>query len=47
MENTNVRAYIGGKIKEYRKRMHWTQAELAEKVGVAHNTVATWEKGIK
>ena len=45
MENINVRAYIGAKIKEYRKKMHWTQAELAEKVGAAHNTEASWEKG--
>ncbi len=45
MEKINVRAYIGAKIKEYRKKMHWTQAELAEKVGAAHNTEASWEKG--
>ena len=45
MENINVRAYMGAKIKEYRKKMHWTQAELAEKVGAAHNTEASWEKG--
>ena len=45
MENINVRTYIGAKIKEYRKKMHWTQAELAEKVGAAHNTEASWEKG--
>ncbi len=45
MEIINVRAYIGAKIKEYRKKMHWTQSELAEKVDAAHNTEASWEKG--
>ena len=45
MENINIRAYVGAKIKEYRKKMHWTQAELAEKVNAAHNTEASWEKG--
>lgn len=45
MDSINVRAYIGAKIKGYRKKMHWTQAELAEKVGAAHNTEASWEKG--
>ena len=45
MIDMSLRAYIGAKIKEYRKKMHWTQAELAEKVGAAHNTEASWEKG--
>lgn len=45
MENINVRTYIGAKIKEFRKKKHCTQAELAEKVGAAHNTEASWEKG--
>lgn len=29
----------------YRVRMGWTQAELAEKIGVTQSTVAQWEKG--
>ena len=45
MIDKGLRAYIGAKIKEYRKKMRWTQAELAEKVGAAHNTEASWEKG--
>ncbi len=47
MENTevNIKAYMGIRIKEYRKRMHWTQVEFGRLVGVADNTVSSWEKG--
>ena len=47
MEEINVRSYVGGKIFQYRQSMHWTQRELSNKVGVAHNTVASWEKGTR
>lgn len=32
-------------IRKYRKRMHWTQAFLAEKCNVAKTTVSMWETG--
>ena len=33
------------KIKELRARHDMTQADLAQKLGVAQNTVCNWEKG--
>ena len=36
---------IGRRLADYRIRVPLTQAELAEKVGAAHNTEASWEKG--
>ena len=33
------------KIKECRKRAGITQAQLAQKLGIAQNTVAMWETG--
>lgn len=32
-------------IRKYREQMHWTQAFLAEKCGVAKTTVSMWETG--
>lgn len=32
-------------IRELRNRAEWTQVQLAERVGVAANTVARWERG--
>ena len=43
----NVNAYMGAKIREYRKRMNWTQAEFGRLVGAADNTVASWERGTR
>ena len=34
---------FGGKIKEARKAKHFTQKELAEKIGAKHNSVSDWE----
>lgn len=47
MEEMNVRAYTGLKIREYREGMHLTQGQLAKKVGAAYNTVCSWEIGIR
>lgn len=33
------------RIKEFRKRMQWTQYELADKLGCSQGLVAGWEKG--
>jgi transcriptional regulator with XRE-family HTH domain len=35
----------GDELRDLRKRLGLTQVELAEKVGVASNTVARWERG--
>lgn len=32
-------------IRKYRELMNWTQAELAEKCGVAKTTISMWETG--
>jgi transcriptional regulator with XRE-family HTH domain len=32
-------------LRKIRERLGWTQAELAEAVGVAPNSVARWERG--
>ena len=32
-------------IIKYRKRLGWTQAKLADALGVAQSAVAMWEKG--
>lgn len=34
---------FGGKIKEARKAKHFTQKQLAEKIGAKHNSVSDWE----
>ena len=47
MEEINVRAFTGLKIREYREGMHLTQGQLAKKVGAAYNTVCSWEIGIR
>lgn len=41
----DVRQYVSGKIREYRKLRNLTQKELGEKIGVKHNTVSGYEKG--
>ena len=34
----------GAELRRLRKQLGWTQAQLAEAVGVARNTVARWER---
>ena len=36
---------IGNKIMELRKKSGLTQEELAEKIGVARQTISKWELG--
>jgi len=34
----------GKQLRVIRKRLRWTQAQIAEAVGVTSNTVARWER---
>lgn len=34
----------GAEVRKIRERLGWTQAQLAEALGVAPNTVARWER---
>ncbi len=34
----------GTALQRLRKRLGWTQAQLAEELGVTRNTVARWER---
>ncbi len=34
----------GAELRRLRKRLGWTQAQLAEAVAVTRNTVARWER---
>ena len=36
---------IGARIKELRKKMHMTQPELADRIGVHETTIRRWEHG--
>lgn len=45
MNEKKLREYIGGKIKEYRKKNNMTQAQLGVKIGVKNNTVSAYERG--
>ena|SRR5699024_3482287 len=45
MEEKDLVRYVGLKIKEYRKKRGLTQRELADKVGLKHNTISTYESG--
>lgn len=41
----DVSRYFGAKLKAYRKEKKLTQKELGEKIGVAHNTISSYENG--
>ncbi len=36
---------VGNRIREVRKRLGWTQAQLAERVGIARVSIVAIEKG--
>lgn len=40
-----ISAFVGSRIKEYRKRMKYTQKDLGDRIGVKHNTISSYEKG--
>lgn len=41
----DVSSYFGAKLKAYRKEKNLTQKSLGEMVGVAHNTISSYENG--
>ena len=40
------KVHFGKRIASYRKQQAWSQAELAEKLGVTSQAVSKWEGGI-
>lgn len=45
-EEQKINKYVGKKIREYRIKKGLTQKELGDLVGVRHNTISQYEKGI-
>lgn len=45
MDDEKLKRRIGGNIAAYRKRLSWTQAELAEKLNYSDKAVSKWERG--
>ena len=45
-ELTTVKEAVAQNLLFYRKRNRMTQRDLAEKLGVKHNTISSWENGI-
>ena len=45
MDADKLKRRIGGNIAAYRKRLGWTQAELAEKLNYSDKAVSKWERG--
>lgn len=45
-KETAIRETMRINIINKRKEFQWTQTELAEKVGLKKNTIASWEQGL-
>ena len=45
MNAEKLKSQIGANISAYRKRMGWTQLELAEKLNYSDKAVSKWERG--
>lgn len=45
MDMDKLKRRIGSNIAAYRKRLGWTQAELAEKLNYSDKAVSKWERG--
>jgi transcriptional regulator with XRE-family HTH domain len=43
--NGGVVMTLGERLKDARKRAHYTQIELGKKIGALHNSISNWEKG--
>ena len=42
----NINEIVGSNIKKYRKMRGLTQKDLGDRIGVKHNTVSQYEKGV-
>ncbi len=40
-----VKESVAANLKKYRKESNYTQRSLADSIGVAHNTISSWENG--
>lgn len=45
MNPVEYREHVGSQIRELRLRRNYTQQAVAEDLGIAHNTISTWENG--
>lgn len=45
MKEKKIKDVIASNLREYRKQSGYTQKELANKLGVSHNTISSWENG--
>lgn len=45
MKNKKIKDIIASNLREYRKQNGYTQKELANELGVSHNTISSWENG--
>ncbi len=46
MSNQHQNKFIGDKIRKFRKLKRLSQEELALKIGVKHNTISAYERGV-
>jgi transcriptional regulator with XRE-family HTH domain len=37
---------LGSRLRTHRQTAHWTQAQMAERLGVTRSAVAQWENGL-
>ena len=45
MEGKKIKKIIASNLREFRKQNKYTQKELANKLGVSHNAISSWENG--
>jgi CheY-like chemotaxis protein len=45
-ETNTLDIFLGKKLKDYRQKLGWTLAEMAEKIGVSHQQIHKYEQGL-
>lgn len=45
-ETNALDLFLGKKLKDYRQKLGWTLAEMAEKIGVSHQQIHKYEQGL-
>lgn len=43
---STIKKEVAKNLQYFRKKQHMTQRELASQLGVKHNAISSWEKGI-